>query len=57
MWEKKPILLIVLATCAILVGTIVTMVLPFAWVNTEAANEVAIDGSEQSTATKFPPEA
>ena len=36
MWEKKPILLIVLATCAILVGTIVTMVLPFAWVNTEA---------------------
>jgi cytochrome c oxidase cbb3-type subunit 2 len=36
MWEKKPVLLIVLATCAILVGTIVTMVLPFAWVNTEA---------------------
>jgi len=36
MWEKKPILLLVLATCAILVGTIVTMVLPFAWVNTEA---------------------
>ena len=26
-------------------------------VNTEAANEVAIDGAEQSTATKFPPEA
>jgi cytochrome c oxidase cbb3-type subunit 2 len=36
MWEKKPILLLVLATCAILVGTIVTMVLPFAWVNTDA---------------------
>jgi len=36
MWEKKPVLLIVLATCAILVGTIVTVVLPFAWVNTEA---------------------
>lgn len=36
MWEKKPVLLIVLATCAILVGTIITMVLPFAWVNTEA---------------------
>ncbi len=36
MWEKKPVLLIVMATCAILVGTIVTMVLPFAWVNTEA---------------------
>lgn len=36
MWEKKPILLLILATAAILVGTIVTMVLPFAWVNTEA---------------------
>lgn len=36
MWEKKPILLIVLATAAILVGTIITMVLPFVWVNTEA---------------------
>ena len=36
MWEKKPVLLIVLATGAILVGTIVTMVLPFAWVNTDA---------------------
>lgn len=36
MWEKKPVILLVLATLAILVGTIVTMVLPFAWVNTEA---------------------
>jgi len=36
MWEKKPVLLLILATCAILVGTFVTMVLPFAWVNTEA---------------------
>ena len=36
MWEKKPVLLMVLATCAILVGTIITMVLPFTWVNTEA---------------------
>ena len=36
MWEKKPVLLIVLATGTILVGTIVTMVLPFVWVNTEA---------------------
>jgi len=36
MWEKKPVLLMVLATAAILVGTIITMVLPFAWVNTEA---------------------
>ncbi len=36
MWEKKPVLLLVLATVTILVGTIITMVLPFAWVNTEA---------------------
>jgi len=36
MWEKKPILLMLMATAAILVGTIVTMVLPFVWVNTEA---------------------
>jgi cytochrome c oxidase cbb3-type subunit II len=34
-WENKPALFLVLATAAILVGTIVTMVLPFAWVNTE----------------------
>ena len=36
MWENKPVLLLVMATAAILVGTIITMVLPFAWVNTEA---------------------
>lgn len=36
MWEKKPFLFLLLATVTILVGTIVTMVLPFAWVNTEA---------------------
>jgi len=36
MWDKKPILFLILATGAILVGTIITMVLPFAWVNTEA---------------------
>ena len=36
MWEKKTILLMILATGAILVGTIITMVLPFLWVNTEA---------------------
>lgn len=36
MWEKKPVLLMLLATAAILVGTIVTMVLPFVWVNTDA---------------------
>ncbi|PLX90396.1 MAG: cytochrome C oxidase Cbb3 [Desulfuromonas sp.] len=35
-FEKKPILLLLLATLAILVGTIITMVLPFAWVNTES---------------------
>ena len=36
MWEKKPVVLMVMATAAILVGTIVTMVLPFLWVNTAA---------------------
>jgi cytochrome c oxidase cbb3-type subunit 2 len=36
MWEKRPVLFLLLATATILVGTIVTMVLPFAWVNTEA---------------------
>ncbi len=35
-WEKKPILFMLMATGAILVGTIVTMALPFLWVNTEA---------------------
>ncbi|WP_303722790.1 cytochrome-c oxidase, cbb3-type subunit II [Malonomonas rubra] len=36
MWEKKPVLLMVLATCTILAGTIITMILPFTWVNTKA---------------------
>lgn len=36
MWEKKPILLLVLATISILIGTTVTMIAPFAWVNTES---------------------
>jgi len=36
MWEKKPFLFLILATAAILVGTAITMILPFAWVNTEA---------------------
>ncbi len=36
MWENKPVLLLILATGAIMVGTIITMVLPFAWVNTDA---------------------
>jgi cytochrome c oxidase cbb3-type subunit 2 len=35
-WEKKPVIFLLLATVTILVGTVVTMVLPFAWVNTEA---------------------
>jgi cytochrome c oxidase cbb3-type subunit 2 len=35
-WEKKPVVFLLLATATILVGTAVTMVLPFAWVNTEA---------------------
>lgn len=35
MWEKKPVLLLILATLAIMVGTVITMVLPFKWVNTE----------------------
>jgi len=36
MWEKKPVLLMILATAAILVGTTVTMILPFASVNTDS---------------------
>jgi cytochrome c oxidase cbb3-type subunit 2 len=36
MWEKRPVLLLLLATVTILVGTVITMVLPFAWVNTES---------------------
>lgn len=36
MWEKKPVLLLILATLAILVGTTITMVLPFKWINAEA---------------------
>ena len=35
MWQKKPVLLMIMATAAILVGTIVTMVLPFIWVNSD----------------------
>ncbi|HET6788240.1 MAG TPA: cbb3-type cytochrome c oxidase subunit II, partial [Aquabacterium sp.] len=33
MWEKRPVLFLLLATAAILVGTVVTMVLPFRWIN------------------------
>lgn len=35
MWEKKPILLLILATAAIMVGTTVTMIVPFMSVNTD----------------------
>lgn len=41
-WEKKPVLLLVLATAAILVGTLVTMALPFVWVNTESDKIAAV---------------
>jgi len=33
MIEKKPIIFLLLATATILVGTVVTMVLPFKWIN------------------------
>ncbi|PLX96221.1 MAG: cytochrome C oxidase Cbb3 [Desulfuromonas sp.] len=36
MLEKKPVLFMLLATAAILVGTIITMAMPFLWVNTDA---------------------
>ena len=35
MWEKNSLLFLVLATVVILVGTVVTMVVPFAFVNTD----------------------
>jgi cytochrome c oxidase cbb3-type subunit II len=49
-WEKKPVLFLFLATAAILVGTIVTMVLPFAWINTE---EDRIEGIKPYTAIEL----
>jgi len=36
MWEKKPILFLIMATLVIMIGTTVTMILPFAFVNTDA---------------------
>jgi len=36
MWEKKPIIFLLMATAVILIGTTVTMIMPFVWVNTEA---------------------
>ncbi len=36
MWEKNPILLLVLATVVIMIGTTVTVIVPFMSVNTEA---------------------
>jgi cytochrome c oxidase cbb3-type subunit 2 len=35
-WENRPVLFLVLATAAIAVGTLVTMALPFVWVNAQA---------------------
>ncbi len=42
MWEKKPVLLLILATLAILVGTAITMVLPFKWVNDESGRIASV---------------
>lgn len=36
MWEKRPFLLLIIATVVILIGTTVTMVVPFLSVNTDA---------------------
>ena len=36
MWEKKPVLFMILATVVILIGTVVTTFLPFFWVNTDS---------------------
>ncbi|WP_020676355.1 cbb3-type cytochrome c oxidase subunit II [Geopsychrobacter electrodiphilus] len=36
MWEKRPILFLILATVVIMIGTTVTMIVPFLSVNTEA---------------------
>jgi cytochrome c oxidase cbb3-type subunit 2 len=36
MWENRPVLLLILATAAIMVGTTVTMIVPFLSVNTDA---------------------
>ncbi len=41
-WENQPVLFLLLATAAILVGTIVTMALPFVWVNTESDRIAAV---------------
>ncbi|MFH7320220.1 cbb3-type cytochrome c oxidase subunit II [Desulfurivibrio sp. D14AmB] len=35
MWERNPLIFLLLATAVIMVGTVVTMVVPFAYVNTE----------------------
>lgn len=36
MWEKKPVLFLILATAVIMVGTTITMIVPFLSVNTDA---------------------
>lgn len=41
-WETRPVLFLLMATAVILVGTVFTMVLPFASVNTEADRIAAV---------------
>jgi len=41
-WENRPVVFLVMATVSILVGTVITMVLPFAWVNTEKDRIAAV---------------
>ncbi len=36
MWEKRPVLFLILATVVIMIGTTITMIVPFLSVNTEA---------------------
>lgn len=50
MWEKKPVLLLILATASILVGTIITMAMPFLWINTA---EDRIEGITPYTALEL----
>ncbi len=49
-WENRPVLFLLLATAAIAVGTVVTMALPFVWVNTDADR---VDGVVPYTALEL----
>jgi len=42
MWEKRPILLLVLATIVLMIGTTVTMIVPFLSINTDADKIVSV---------------